>query len=154
MQSQMAYNRLRIPKETWIAQLLYVGLALVLLWELIQNLSIGSVSVANTRYFIVGYILLMIISDVIWRLAFSRRRYLLVALTIFVAAVISAGSAQALLTTSAHDSLAAYSKFRGCTQLLVQTETKATCRVDSGQVIVMLKEHGKWYLEGDGPGQW
>jgi hypothetical protein len=96
----------------------------------------------------------MVITDVVWRLAFARRRYVLVATTIFIAALTGAGSAQALLTMSAHDSLAAYSRFRGCTELLSRTTTKATCRLGSGQAITMVEQDSRWFLEGDGPGQW
>lgn len=145
---------LRVTRETWIAQLLYVGLSLIFLWTLLQNLTISSVSAYNTHLFVVGYILLMIVSDIIWRLAFARRRYMIVGITIFITALMSAGAAQAVLTSSAHDSLGAYSRFRGCTQLLTQSASKATCRLESGAVITMVKDQGKWYLEGDGPGQW
>ncbi len=52
----------------------------------------------------------------------------------------------------AHSSFENYYNFRGCTQLLEKTDTYGTCKLQSGEIIKLVKIQNKWYLDGDGPG--
>ena len=51
----------------------------------------------------------------------------------------------------AHSTFDNYYKFRGCTQLINITEDYGFCKLDSGQVIKIVKYQGKWFLDGDLP---
>jgi hypothetical protein len=64
------------------------------------------------------------------------------------------GVYQAILLHKAHSTLSNYEAFRGCTTILSQTDTSATCINKSGQTIQIVKINNKWYLQGDGPGVW
>lgn len=61
---------------------------------------------------------------------------------------------QYLRLQRAHRTLSNYEAFRGCTQVLTESDTKATCTISSGKTITIIKVNNKWYLEGDGPGMW
>jgi uncharacterized protein YpmB len=54
----------------------------------------------------------------------------------------------------AHSSFENYYEFRGCVQLVEKTDTYATCKVASGEIIKIVLIDNKWYLDGDGPGIW
>lgn len=49
----------------------------------------------------------------------------------------------------AHSSFENYYKFRGCKELIERTDTYATCKVQSGETIKLVKVKNKWFLEGD-----
>jgi hypothetical protein len=51
----------------------------------------------------------------------------------------------------AHSTFENYYAFRGCQQLLTKTNSDATCRLPSGQVIKLVQVQNKWYLDGDLP---
>lgn len=65
--------------------------------------------------------------------------------------VIGLGVNQFITVTKAHSSFENYYAFRGCQALLSKTNTDATCRLNSGQVIKLVKVDNKWYLDGDLP---
>jgi hypothetical protein len=52
----------------------------------------------------------------------------------------------------AHSTFEDYYSFRGCIQLINNTEESGFCKTDSGQVIEIVRYKGKWYLNGDLPG--
>lgn len=49
----------------------------------------------------------------------------------------------------AHSSFENYYRFRGCVELLEKTDTYATCKISSGEIIKIVKVGDKWFLEGD-----
>lgn len=51
----------------------------------------------------------------------------------------------------AHSTFEDYYKFRGCTELINKTEDYGFCKINSGQIIKIVKYNGKWYLDGDLP---
>jgi len=53
----------------------------------------------------------------------------------------------------AHSTFENYYKFRGCTELLERTDTYGLCKTGSGQTIKIVKYQGRWFLDGDLPGQ-
>lgn len=54
----------------------------------------------------------------------------------------------------AHSTFDDYYAFRGCVQLLSMTDTSGICKTASGDTITIVLINGKWYLQGDGPGEW
>jgi len=82
----------------------------------------------------------------------NRRRTaasLIMAALLFVLAVFAIW--QAIMVNTAHSSFENYYAFRGCTQLISRTDTYGLCRTNSGTTIKMVKNKGKWYLDGDLP---
>lgn len=49
----------------------------------------------------------------------------------------------------AHSSFENYSRFRGCVEIIERTETYARCRIESGEVIKLVKVENRWFLDGD-----
>ena len=54
----------------------------------------------------------------------------------------------------AHSTFENYYAFRGCVQLINRTPDTATCKTNKGETIKIVQIQNKWYLEGDGPGNW
>ena len=54
----------------------------------------------------------------------------------------------------AHSTFENYYAFRGCAQLLEKTDAYGTCKINSGQVIKIVKYNSRWYLDGDLPTCW
>jgi hypothetical protein len=71
---------------------------------------------------------------------------LFVVTIIFIFAV-----AQFFILRQAHSTFENYYSFRGCVELLEKTDTYATCKLSSGQIIKLVKYQNKWYLDGDLP---
>lgn len=63
----MSHKLLNIPVIIWIAQISYVVIALALLFYLIKTLR-----PVNLNKFLVVYLVLMLVIDVIWRLIASK----------------------------------------------------------------------------------
>ena len=53
----------------------------------------------------------------------------------------------------AHSTFQNYYDFRGCVQLLERTDTYGICKTSSGQTIKIVLYDGRWFLDGDLPGQ-
>jgi hypothetical protein len=51
----------------------------------------------------------------------------------------------------AHSTFENYYSFRGCTDLVLKTETYGLCKTKSGQTIKIVKYKNAWYLDGDLP---
>ena len=145
---------LGIPILVWVAQLLYVAISLIVLVALIYSLNKGSVSLAGTRLFTIIYIIVMVVADVIWRLAIRNEHFLIVVITIIAAFIINIAVAQVFIVQSAHSSFDNYYKFRGCSELISRSDDSATCKLPSGETIKIVKYQNKWYLDGDLPNGW
>ena len=72
---------------------------------------------------------------------------------LLVLLAIVAGSYQVWYLRIAHSTFQNYYNFRGCVQLLEKTDTYGTCRTSSGQTIKIVLYEGRWFLDGDLPGQ-
>ena len=81
------------------------------------------------------------------RLILAIAIMLLALATIFVAC-------QFIIVGRAHSSFENYYAFRGCRELIAKTDSYATCRLASGEVIKIVKYQDKWYLDGDLPVCW
>lgn len=79
------------------------------------------------------------------------RATLIVLGSIAVILVIALGVNYWLYLRKAHSTFDNYYAFRGCTQLLQETDTSGVCKTDSGQTITIVEYQGKWYLQGDLP---
>jgi hypothetical protein len=51
----------------------------------------------------------------------------------------------------AHSTFDNYYKFRGCTEQINRTDDYGFCKLNSGQIIKLVKYQDKWYLDGDLP---
>ena len=51
----------------------------------------------------------------------------------------------------AHSTFDNYYSFRGCVELINKTNDYGFCKIDSGQIIKIVKYKEKWYLDGDLP---
>ena len=51
----------------------------------------------------------------------------------------------------AHSSFENYYQFRGCQELVNKTEDYGFCKLQTGEVIKLVKYKNKWYLDGDLP---
>jgi len=51
----------------------------------------------------------------------------------------------------AHSTFDNYYKFRGCQQLVEETDSFGTCKLKNGATIKIVKFNGKWFLDGDLP---
>jgi hypothetical protein len=51
----------------------------------------------------------------------------------------------------AHSTFENYYAFRGCTELIEQTNTYGVCQTKSGQTIKIVKFDNRWFLDGDLP---
>jgi hypothetical protein len=80
----------------------------------------------------------------------------LVIIIVFVAVIAAAIFVihERLLLRKAHSTFENYYAFRGCSQLISRTADSGTCRLNSGQVIKIVKFNNKWYLDGDLPLCW
>ena len=56
-----------------------------------------------------------------------------------------------LYLRKAHSTFENYYAFRGCTKLIQKTQDYGICKIESGQIIKIVKFQGKWYLDGDLP---
>lgn len=79
------------------------------------------------------------------------KRYIIIALVVAIAIF---GVYESRMLNTAHSTFENYYKFRGCSDLIEQTETYGICMTSSGEKIKIVLIEGKWYLEGDGPGIW
>jgi DNA-binding transcriptional regulator of glucitol operon len=79
------------------------------------------------------------------------KKFLLVVMVIMILAIGVMGIHQIYRVNRAHSTFANYYAFRGCSQLISQTATSATCALPSGQVIEIVEYENKWYLNGDLP---
>jgi len=61
---------------------------------------------------------------------------------------------QFALLQKAHSTFDNYAAFRGCAQIMSQSDTSGTCTLSSGKTIKIVKFCGKWYLDGDLPACW
>ncbi|HUO61941.1 MAG TPA: hypothetical protein VMT96_00630 [Candidatus Bathyarchaeia archaeon] len=61
---------LNLPAYIWMAEFVYVIIALAVLAFLLKNR--GSAKMLNARRFIVGYVTTMIIINIIWRILVSK----------------------------------------------------------------------------------
>ena len=52
---------------------------------------------------------------------------------------------------TAHSTFKNYYKFRGCTDLINKTEDYGFCKINSGQIIKIVKYKNRWFLDGDLP---
>lgn len=75
---------------------------------------------------------------------------LLVGLVIVLVTLAIVGN-QFLVLHKAHSSFEDYYIFRDCRQLVTKTDDYGICKIDSGQVIKIVKFKNKWYLDGDLP---
>lgn len=51
----------------------------------------------------------------------------------------------------AHSTFENYYAFRGCVQLIEKTDDYGICKIADGKTIKIVKNTGKWYLDGDLP---
>lgn len=51
----------------------------------------------------------------------------------------------------AHSTFENYYSFRGCSELINKTDDYGFCRINSGEIIKIVRFNNKWYLEGDLP---
>lgn len=154
MSSKLKNKLVGISARIWIAQLVYIAASLLLLSVLLQSLDIGSVSSAGSRLFAAIYVAVMILFNIIWRLAVARKHAVMAAIMVFIAVIINIGITQLFIVQSAHDSFDNYYKFRGCSELISKSTDSATCRLSSGTTIKLVKFQDKWYLDGDLPNGW
>lgn len=73
-----------------------------------------------------------------------------IVLIVILLIIIFAGSWW-LYLRKAHSTFENYYAFRGCAQLLEKTDDYGVCKLDSGEVIKIVKFKEKWYLDGDLP---
>lgn len=73
----------------------------------------------------------------------------LIALAVLLILIL--GISQWFYLRKAHSTFENYYAFRGCVQLLNQTDDYGTCVTNSGQTIRIVKYQNKWYLDGDLP---
>lgn len=73
-----------------------------------------------------------------------------IVICLFVVGILFVGY-QMYYVNQAHSSFISYYNFRGCVQLISKTDTEATCKLTSGQIIKIVKYQNKWYLSGDLP---
>lgn len=53
----------------------------------------------------------------------------------------------------AHSTFDNYYKFRGCADLINKTENYGFCKINSGQIIKIVKYENRWFLDGDLPSE-
>lgn len=58
---------------------------------------------------------------------------------------------QFFVLRKAHSTFENYYAFRGCVELVSQTDADAICKLASGQTIKLVKFQNKWYLDKDLP---
>jgi len=80
----------------------------------------------------------------------KHKNKLIIAGIILVALIIF-GSYQVITLNKAHSTFDNYYAFRGCAQLISQTDDTGVCKLASGQIIKIVKFENKWYLDGDLP---
>lgn len=140
-----------IPVMVWVLQLGYVVVQLVLLTILTNKLAENNESHRGLLAFAAVFVCIMIVANIVWRLLLARKRTLIVAATIVLALIMNVLVWQVFTLHNAHSSLSNYAKFRGCVSMLSQSDSVATCRLQSGNTIKMVKYNNKWYLDGDLP---
>ena len=57
-----------------------------------------------------------------------------------------------LYLQKAHSTFENYYAFRGCVRLIERTDTYGTCSLADGTIIKIVLYQGKWFLDGDLPG--
>src|SRR6185437_2160844 len=118
MNHEVKNKPLRLSARIWVAQLIYVVASLLLLAILLMSLDIGSVSASAARLFATIYVVMMIVANVIWRLAMSGKHTIIATVVVGATTIINIGIAQIFIVQSAHSSFDNYYKFRGCTELI------------------------------------
>jgi hypothetical protein len=83
-----------------------------------------------------------------------NRKIILGVIGVTVVAFAVFAADQFFILQKAHSTFDNYYAFRGCTQLLLRTDTSGVCKTTSGDTITIVEIKGKWYLQGDGPGVW
>ena len=78
----------------------------------------------------------------------KKTRHLLILL---IALFIVFGIYQVLFLRNAHSTFENYYTFRGCAQLIQKTQNYGLCKLNSGEIIKIVKYQGAWYLDGDLP---
>jgi hypothetical protein len=145
---------LGIPLLTWLAQLAYVIVFLVILGFIVSSFDRNSVPVSSTKLFVVIYIVVMIVADIIWRIAIKNEHYTIVIITIIIAIVLNIVISQLVITRNAHSSFENYYKYRGCSELISKSASSALCNLPSGETIKLVEVKGKWYTDGDPQSSW
>ena len=136
--------------EGWLVTLIFLILFVLDLVYLRGNLS----SVVLALLLVATFIVVALLTgdkpgSVLWER--KEKRPFLISVYIVIAAVVIFGVYQIHTLKVAHSSFENYYNFRGCSQLLVKTDTYGICRLSSGQVIRLVEFQNKWYLNGDLP---
>jgi hypothetical protein len=93
----------------------------------------------------------MILANIAWRLAISRKHTVIAISIIALSVVINLAIAQFFIVQNAHTSFENYYKFRGCSTLVSKSIDSAVCKLSSGESIKIVLYQNKWYLDGDLP---
>jgi hypothetical protein len=149
MDNKAESNFLRLPIAILITQVLYVIVSLLLLFVLFKHLNIGSVFHTGVHLFVTLFIAVMIIGNVIWRLAIWRKHIITTIITIAITIIAYVVIAQLFILGSAHNSYTNYYKYIGCSELIGTTDSTVICNLQSGDTIKLDKIHGKWYSDSD-----
>lgn len=76
---------------------------------------------------------------------------LIAVVLMFIAFLVIIGIYQLIRLSKVHSTFENYYAFRGCASLIQRSDDFGICKLNSGQIIKIVKFNGEWYLDGDLP---
>lgn len=81
----------------------------------------------------------------------KKRTKFLIALTFSILLILTFFIYQIITLQIVHSTFENYYNFRGCTELINKTDDYGFCKINSGQIIKIVKYENRWFLDGDLP---